>query len=38
MPKYKKKYQKTLSLKSSNNMAKESVEQSSIRIDKINHK
>ena len=30
MPKYKSKYQKTLPLKSSNNMAKELVEQSSI--------
>ena len=33
IPKYKNKYQKTLPLKSSNNMAKELVEQSSIRIE-----
>ena len=34
MPKYKSKYQKTLPLKSNNNMAKELVEQSK---DRINH-
>ena len=33
MPKYKKQYQKTLPLKSSNNMAKELVEQFSIKIE-----
>ena len=35
MPKYKKQISKSLPLKSNNNMAKELVEQSSIRIEQI---